>query len=371
MKEKNKSNTHEKLSLAILLLGLAGIASVLTVDQLYLREGLLAEGWPNLGYGYVLRSALILASVSLILRYFIIRGKRGPGVGSNSVGAGIGRFEELCIGATLCTSLVFVLLFLTEPAAFSYTSREDGPVEWASFGFLLAASVVFLIAFLRCRGRTRVSKLTQWTLAMFALVFFVIGMEEVSWLQRVVDVETPGMLRGNKQKEINFHNVVTNPIENAYYFGAFVLLIILPFVRSLSFFPKDNKYFEAFIPRPFIIFIGAIACAYNFDMWDIIFTQFAFFSVVVILVSFIARNPYHRFRTLSIEVLLSVVLTQVVFLSYGENYSRLWEVTEYKELFIPLGFLVYAIDTYLSVARTYLEPVGGRTPTPAADANVR
>ena len=35
----------------------------------------------------------------------------------------------------------------------------------------------------------------------------------------------------NHQDEITLHNIVTDQVENAYYFGAFIFLVLLPSSR--------------------------------------------------------------------------------------------------------------------------------------------
>ena len=37
-------------------------------------------------------------------------------------------------------------------------------------------------------------------------------------------------------------------------------------------------------------------------------------------------------------------LTQVVFLASGSMFLRSWDVTEYKELLIPLSFVLYSLE---------------------------
>jgi hypothetical protein len=43
-------------------------------------------------------------------------------------------------------------------------------------------------------------------------------------------------------------------------------------------------------------------------------------------------------------VFLTFTLTQVAIILYGENLTYHWEVNEYREFFIPLSFLIYAIE---------------------------
>ncbi len=39
------------------------------------------------------------------------------------------------------------------------------------------------------------------------------------------------------------------------------------------------------------------------------------------------------------------LLSQLVFFINGQNFVRLWDTTEYKELIIPVGMLAYALLT--------------------------
>ncbi len=89
--------------------------------------------------------------------------------------------------------------------------------------------------------------------------------------------------------------------------------------------------------------------AYNYDMWNVPFMQLSFFITLFILFHY----AWHM-RAIDTSYLLPTlitvyVLTQVLFLKYGYRLIREFEVTEYKEFFIPLSFLVYSIDVLLRV----------------------
>ncbi len=83
-------------------------------------------------------------------------------------------------------------------------TREDGPVEFATFGCFVAGSVLAIGAARRLRIDRR---LTLAALALGVLLFVAAG-EEVSWGQRQLDIGTPSVLvDGNRQDELNLHNV--------------------------------------------------------------------------------------------------------------------------------------------------------------------
>lgn len=83
-------------------------------------------------------------------------------------------------------------------------TREDGPIEFASFaGFVVASGCAFWAAH-RLRDERRLA------LAAVALgaVLFVAAGEEISWGQRLLGLETPELLvDGNRQDELNLHNL--------------------------------------------------------------------------------------------------------------------------------------------------------------------
>lgn len=89
---------------------------------------------------------------------------------------------------------------------FAYLLREDGAFETltAAFLFLACAMGHQLACVARRQGSGRVAVL----LWLGAAVFFVAGMEEISWGQRVLGLATPDSLSAiNEQGELNLHNI--------------------------------------------------------------------------------------------------------------------------------------------------------------------
>lgn len=330
----------------MIMAGIVAVAAVLGFDLLRSRYGLLGEHVPDLSPGYLLRSAVLFLSLVLIA-LGVTSGWARESQHYFRLGS---RVEQLMTWTALSVSTFFVLLFLVAPARFSDWSLEDGPVEWGSVLLLLGGSAVLLAALAKSRSRNTGSPLAKVALALIALVLFVIAMEEVSWFQRQLGLNAPELFGSNEQGELNFHNFATNRVENVYYFGAFMFLVVLPVLRLLFADALVDTRIELVFPKPFVAIIGALACAYNFDMWNIAFTQIAFFGACIALFLFARRSRDQGTRIVVFCTLLLVLTSQAVFLFNGENYSRLWEVTEYKEFMVPLGFLAYAIGVYQSAA---------------------
>ncbi len=263
------------------------------------------------------------------------------------------RFERWSIYTAYFTSSLFLVLFIFKPNYFIALSFEDYPIEWCSALLLFGASLIFLTLFIRNITKSKISKINKAVFLLLAVVFFVICMEEISWFQRVLDVETNDFFDDNLQKETNFHNFYTFISEYIYYLGSFVFLVLLPYFKVLyGRLIKKNSILDVFIPSSFIILIGSITCAYNFDMWNSSLIQMSFFSSVIIILINILFNKKNT--ALLFALIFILVLTQIVFLLNFQNISNidpemLIKIKEYKEFFIALSFFVYSLDVYFRI----------------------
>jgi hypothetical protein len=83
-------------------------------------------------------------------------------------------------------------------------SREDGPIEYATFACFVLSSLLACTAATRLRAERRLVLAA----AALGLVLFVAAGEEISWGQRLFEIETPeALVDGNRQDELNLHNV--------------------------------------------------------------------------------------------------------------------------------------------------------------------
>jgi hypothetical protein len=83
-------------------------------------------------------------------------------------------------------------------------TREDGPVEYASFAAFLGAAVFAFVAASRVRRAHRPALAA----VVLGAVLVVAAGEEISWGQRLFGTETPVVLvDGKRQDELNLHNV--------------------------------------------------------------------------------------------------------------------------------------------------------------------
>lgn len=311
---------------------------------------IILEGRPNFDLNHLFRTALIsLSSFLIVVNMVNYSAAISPDrtiSRMRSAGSCPGRldgFQAILLVVMMLLSLYFLFLFLRHPQLFIRLSKESASIETYSARLLFLSCIVFSLTTLILHKKRYKS-----VAFLFVLVFFLVGMEEVSWFQHTMGFSTPEFFNANKQGEVNLHNFATNEVENMYYFSSFVFLILIPFVYDKL--PSFRKYHfvHFFVPRRFIIFFSAVSVAYNYDMWNIPFTQFAFF-ITLFIVAYYGWSCRGLNRSCLLLVLLAslCLVSQYMFLRYGSTYytPKKWVLTEYKELFIPLSFALYSIHT--------------------------
>lgn len=117
-------------------------------------------------------------------------------------------FEYAILTFVLLIVIIGIISFRIDPAWFvDVYVVEDGLIENLTVLALLTASftaLIYRVNYAEGKGR--------WYKAMMVFValaaFFVAG-EEISWGQRIFDVESPGFFQANNaQQETNIHNMV-------------------------------------------------------------------------------------------------------------------------------------------------------------------
>lgn len=178
-------------------------------------------------------AAILLAAVAILLPR-IIEGLHGLAARlESSARARPLRRRRSAAPAERILVAVFVVLVVALPVNLVLNRSsgielavEDGPLESATALLYLLAAGLNVLACRRFRG----APITRACLLALAALFFVVGMEEISWGQRLVGVDTPAGLDGlNVQGEITLHNVWSTSINQALgLLVTFVLLVALP-----------------------------------------------------------------------------------------------------------------------------------------------
>jgi hypothetical protein len=321
---------------AVLAAALVGFLGFSVYEASALGHAPLGEAPPLFTPYFLARSAFALLFSGLIAwTVWRNRAARSP-IGEESLGGTAVPVTILALG------VASALLFLADPLLFNALSKEDRIVEWASAAALFGASGLFL-----WKGFAAApDRLSRIAALVFAALFFIMAMEEISWMQRVVGFETPQELaQVNWQSEFNFHNVHTDLSENILYIGSAALLILLPFLVDCTNWRARLGPLGAFIPTRWVAAASASLSIFNYGMWNVIPQQMTMMLTVFVM-AFYAVAAARRERTR--EALLfagmadAVILGQLLFLMRGHLSIEIYDASEYKELFIALGLACFA-----------------------------
>ena len=110
--------------------------------------------------------------------------------------------------APLLLAFVTALALLvpaTQAAARWVTGGEDRPVEVATVVALLLAGLLAVRRVLRA-AKAREPRFVQLFFALFAVVMVFVALEEISWGQHLLGLETPDAFKHNAQQELTLHS---------------------------------------------------------------------------------------------------------------------------------------------------------------------
>ncbi|WP_316347375.1 tetratricopeptide repeat protein [Desulfuromonas acetoxidans] len=101
--------------------------------------------------------------------------------------------------------VIFAFLATLSPMGYIWLTYEDLLGEWSQF-YLFAATLVCAATLARHKNRWR------FFFALLALSCLYVSGEEISWGQRLLNLETPAFFQQhNLQQETNLHNFITGP----------------------------------------------------------------------------------------------------------------------------------------------------------------
>jgi len=192
-------------------------------------------------------------------------------------------------------------------------------------------------------------------IATLSLVLFVMGMEEISWGQRVFQWQTTAYFsEHNVQGETNLHNLNTQLFQNMLFFGGFILLAVLPFfyeqlTKTLQKI-ASLKFLINFMPEQWMLvafgaglmFTDPFNAPYGFHWGSICFQLIATLGLLWATARR-ARNNSEQYRRA-----LWALWCAVTVLTLSLGCDKLWQLnqglpTEYIKLFINFGILCWTI----------------------------
>ena len=166
----------------------------------------------------------MLVVVALLPVPLVINSRRGR----SYLGGKLGRTLVLnpiamnTILALFGLALVFYLYFL-DPVRYVYLVAEDCWAEYATFMTWGIAFCSMVWALLKHRDLRRPG------LVLLALGAFFVAMEEISWGQRILGLQSSTFLvERNRQGEVNLHNLIVFPRYSVIAIGVLLWSVALP-----------------------------------------------------------------------------------------------------------------------------------------------
>lgn len=327
--------------IAAAVIAAAGLAAFMSYETLLLGWPIAREE-PALFDAYHLVRTLFAAAAAGL---FVVTVTAARGAGCALERSRLGGPSALAAVLAMTGALAGAVLLAASPPAFGALAREDSGLEWVSALLLLGASALFAFRF--ARGLARRQGASALALAgLLAVIFFVLGMEEISWMQRILGFGTPERLAElNWQGEFNLHNVQTDLTELVYYAGAGLFLGLLPLLRDALSPALAGHPLAAFVPGRGVAAVSAPGAIFTFGQWNLLPVQIAGLLALLALLAF-ARAARRRGDggecILFLSLAAAVAAGQALVLAYGPAMTDLPDASEYKELFIALGFAWYA-----------------------------
>ncbi len=174
---------------------------------------------------------------------------------------------------------------------------EDGVMEYMSaFFFLCCAALSAILAFKSAGQYARVA-----VYGIFAFVFFVMVGEEISWGQRIFNLEPTGIFESvNVQGEINLHNSFGYFADHLFIAAILMYGFLLPLLVHFNLFAR--KLFD---------FVGIPIASLGLAIGFLIASMFQRWIVF----EFIAQPPGFRIDELR-ELLSAIALTLLMYESW-------------------------------------------------------
>ena len=183
----------------------------------------------------------------------------------------------------LLVSITFI--FYYSYSTYQSLVKEDGIIEYLTAIFLLSISIFLIKKLLETEDIISVNNLG---IIIFSIIFFFGFGEEISWGQRIFNIETPTFFaQNNLQSETNIHNLMIGGVKlNKLIFtnGLFLIFsfyfLAFPYLHFKSSKVRSfiNK-FSILLPRysQSLIFICSTIVIYIFDheriseLWECLF----------------------------------------------------------------------------------------------------
>ncbi len=208
--------------------------------------------------------------------------------------------------------LVKIVSGIADPT-YGELTKEDNVIEYlTAFAYFLAFAFSILVL-----KNIKKNKVVFSIFIGLSAMFLVVGLEEISYGQRIIGLDNPDVQSQNKQSEINIHNLESiQPYRHFYY-------ITVSFLGAFSWWiiPKitKNELFIKCLPPKFL---------------------FSYFISVLVMYIAVKSAPLeHRALIVIDDFLIPVTYRFII------RYD-----SEFFEMILALGLMLFAINAWLIVS---------------------
>ncbi len=226
---------------------------------------------------------------------------------------------------------VFLLLALFYPGLYILATYEDLVGEWMQFYLFLSRAA--LCAFIVYKKYPNI-----WFFALLCLVSCYVAMEEISWGQRLLNIDTPAFfLQHNQQRELNLHNLFTGPQQTLLkqFVSTGVLLaillygVLLPICQYLRlglarYLSSKGLLIPPLMFIPYFLFAGLIELElFQFNEAEVAELLLALVMTLLPLRHILHYGVTYRFKARFPLLLLTFSLSTAIATLLGLNFSHL------------------------------------------------
>ena len=197
-----------------------------------------------------------------------------------------------------------VFLFYYSNSVYNLFVEEDGIIEYLTAFFLLSISIFLIKKLLKMK---EIISVNNFGIIMFSIMFFFGFGEEISWGQRIFNIETPPFFsENNLQSETNIHNLMIGGVKlnkliftNGLFFIFSFYFLATPYLYNTSNNLKSliNR-FSIVIPKysQSAIFIISTIIIYIFDHYRISEIWECLFAFTMLITSINPLNGQEIYR---------------------------------------------------------------------------
>ncbi len=220
-------------------------------------------------------------------------------------------------------------------------TQENGFFESLTVLFLFGISAYGIKSLLSYRFE----RWFWWAVALFSLLTFLAGMEEISWGQQLFHFQSGEFfLQENLQQETNLHNLVNaNLFSSIIYSSVYTLLVFIPLLVKLYPAIQERlfflKYFDINPHSILVVLFASVFQIYFYDDFGVWFDMITHLGALGLFGLYLILKK----STIMLKIHYGFILMATMISMYSHEIYRFENMQyEIREMFVVLAsFLIF------------------------------